>query len=52
MTAEEAAMFINKIKPKKAIPIHYGMVVGKEEELLTFVNNVSKDIEIEQLIKL
>ena len=52
MTAEEAAKFINKIKPKKVIPIHYGMVVGKEEELLTFVNNVSKDIEIEQLIKL
>ena len=52
MNAEEAATFINKIKPKKVIPIHYGMVVGNQEDLLTFINNVSKDIEVEQLIQL
>ncbi len=52
MTAKEAAEYINKIKPKKVIPIHYGMVVGGKEDLSVFKSNVSKDIDIVELIKL
>lgn len=36
MTAEEAAEAINKIKPKIAIPMHYGAVVGTKEDALRF----------------
>ncbi len=52
MTACEAAQYINKIKPKKVIPIHYGMVVGNKEDFEMFKNSISKDIEVEELIKL
>ena len=52
MNAKEAADFINKIHPSKVIPIHYGMVVGDKEDFLLFKNNILKDIEIEELIKL
>ncbi|MEW6605696.1 MAG: MBL fold metallo-hydrolase, partial [Thermoproteota archaeon] len=38
MTAEEAAKAINeKIKPKKlAIPMHYGSIVGSEQDAIRF----------------
>lgn len=47
MNADEAALFVNEIKPKKVIPIHYGMVVGGPKDLETFTLKVSKDIEVE-----
>ena len=44
MTASEAASLVNKIKPKLAVPIHYGSIVGKPEDAQTFVKNLDKDI--------
>ena len=32
MTYKEAAEFVNKIKPKVVIPIHYGEIVGDKED--------------------
>jgi L-ascorbate metabolism protein UlaG (beta-lactamase superfamily) len=50
MTAYEAAELINIIKPKIAVPIHYGSIVGDEEDALTFINEVDMDIEVANLI--
>lgn len=36
MTAEEAAELVNIIKPKIAVPIHYGLIVGTEEDAEKF----------------
>ena len=32
MTAKEAAELVNTIKPKIAVPTHYGLIVGTEED--------------------
>jgi L-ascorbate metabolism protein UlaG (beta-lactamase superfamily) len=49
MTAEEAARAVNeKIKPKKlAIPMHYGSIVGSEQDAAKFkqlVNSCTVEI--------
>lgn len=36
MNAEEAAKLVNKIKPKIAVPIHYGSIVGSVEDAKRF----------------
>ncbi len=36
MTAEEAAKAVKKIKPKLAIPMHYGSIVGSENDAKDF----------------
>ncbi|PIR16409.1 MAG: Zn-dependent hydrolase, partial [Deltaproteobacteria bacterium CG11_big_fil_rev_8_21_14_0_20_49_13] len=36
MTAEEAAGVVNKINPKLAIPMHFGKIVGSEEDAEKF----------------
>jgi L-ascorbate metabolism protein UlaG (beta-lactamase superfamily) len=36
MTAAEAATSVQKIKPKLAIPMHYGTIVGSEDDAKTF----------------
>lgn len=36
MTAEEAAQLVNELKPKIAVPIHYGKVVGSKEDAKKF----------------
>lgn len=51
MTAKEAVEFINAMKPKKVIPIHYNMVVGSKEDEQDFINNINSDIEVEILIQ-
>ena len=51
MNSKEAAEFINEIKPRVAVPIHYGEVVGEKQDAIDFVNRVSKDIKCEILIK-
>ncbi len=51
MTAKEAAEIVNIIKPKVAIPIHYGDIVGTKEDATTFVNNLENGIESKILIK-
>ena len=46
MTAIEAAKLVNELKPKLAVPIHYGKVVGSEKDAQKFAEMVDKDIEI------
>ena len=50
MKAKEAAELVNIIKPKIAIPIHYGAIVGNKEDEKIFVKNVEKDIECKILL--
>lgn len=50
MDAKEAAEFINKIAPKKVIPIHYNMVVGSKKDEEIFIENVDKKIEVKILL--
>ena len=45
MAREEAVNLANTIKPKYAIPIHYGLAVGSREDAKYFVNNLDKEIE-------
>ena len=51
MTAKEAATLVNEIKPKIAVPIHYGLIVGTKEDATTFKNSLNDDIKCEILIK-
>ena len=51
MTAEEAATLINRIKPKIAIPIHYGEIVGTKQDAEIFINKLDKEIKGKILIK-
>lgn len=45
MDAKEAAAFVNGIKPKCAIPSHYGSVVGTEEDAEIFCRAVDDGIQ-------
>ena len=46
MDVREAAEFVNAIKPKVVIPIHYGSIVGLENYHDTFKEMVDKDIKV------
>ena len=46
----EASEYINKIKPKKVIPIHYGKIVGDLSLGEKFKEKIDKDIEVDILI--
>jgi len=47
MTAKEAAQAVEKIKPKIAIPMHYGTIVGSEHDAKEFKQLVkSCDVHI------
>ena len=46
MTAKDAASLINSIRPRFAIPIHYGSIVGSPEDALVFKKNVDDGIEV------
>lgn len=46
MTAPEAAGLINKISPKAAVPVHYGTIVGRAQDAVTFRDAVNKDIDV------
>ncbi len=46
MTAEEAAGAVNRMKPKIAVPMHYGDIVGSEADAERFKALVSDDIEV------
>lgn len=50
MTASEAAMAVDKIKPKLAIPMHYGTIVGSDKDAKEFKNLV-KSCEVRILSK-
>lgn len=44
MTCDEAADLVNIIKPKIAIPIHYGSVAGTKEDANIFIKLLDADI--------
>ena len=50
MTATEAASLANEIKPKIAVPIHYGEIVGEKEDVIEFKNILNSNIECIELI--
>jgi len=50
MTAQEAARAVEKIKPKVAIPMHYGTLVGSIDDAKEFRNMV-KSCEVQILTK-
>ena len=41
----EAAELVNEIKPKIAVPIHYGSIVGTNEDAKEFVKMLDSEIE-------
>jgi len=45
MTVDEAVEAVGKIKPKIAIPMHYGSIVGSEEDAKRFKNS-AKNVEV------
>ena len=46
MTADEAAQAALDIKPKVAIPMHYGSIVGAKEDALKFSEKLKGKIEV------
>lgn len=50
MDVEEAANYINHIKPKKVVPIHYGSIVGDIALGEEFKNKINEEIEVELLL--
>lgn len=51
MDYREAATLVNEIKPKIAIPIHYGAITGTKEDGIKFSSLLNDDIDCEILIK-
>lgn len=51
MNVEEAAQFINSLKPSVAIPIHYGSIVGDKSLYKRFEELVDDNIKVEVYIK-
>lgn len=47
MNSMEASQLINTIKPKVAVPIHYGVVAGSIEDAENFRDNIDEDIRCE-----
>ena len=45
MNSKEAANLVNEIKPKIAIPIHYGSIVGTKQDAIDFLNSLNTGIE-------
>ncbi|MCH5257253.1 MAG: MBL fold metallo-hydrolase [Lachnospiraceae bacterium] len=46
MNVKEAAAFVNEMKPKIAIPTHYGSIVGKKEDGQEFARLVDSNIQV------
>ncbi len=46
MTAEEAAQAVNEFKPGKAIPMHYGDIVGSRQDAENFKKLAKVPVEI------
>lgn len=51
MNYKEAAELINIIKPKIAVPIHYGSIVGTKQDAENFKKLLDKNIDCNFLIK-
>lgn len=50
MNFEEAAKLVNEIKPKIAVPIHYGSIVGTNKDATDFIKLLHTDIKGKILI--
>lgn len=46
MTPQEAAEFVNHVKPKVAIPMHYGSIVATRREAEEFKARVSPEVQV------
>lgn len=51
MNFKEAACLINEIKPKISVPIHYGSIVGTNQDAIDFSKLLYPQIECKILIK-
>ena len=51
MNVKDAVEYINDLKPDKAIPIHYGSIVGNISLGEEFKEKVNQEIEVELYIK-
>lgn len=51
MNFKEASQLANEIQPKIAVPIHYGSVVGTEQDAINFVKLLHQEIKGVILIK-
>lgn len=51
MNFKEASELINIIKPKIAVPIHYGSIVGSKQDAIEFTKLLNKEIESIIMIK-
>ena len=50
MDFKEAAELVNEIKPKVAIPIHYGSIVGTSEDAINFQKLLNPEIKCKILM--
>lgn len=46
MNCKEAALLINEIKPKIAVPTHYGEIVGTKQDAVNFKKLVNSEINV------
>ena len=51
MNYKAAANLINEMRPKIAVPTHYGTIIGTNEDAQEFKREVNKEIKVEILIK-
>ena len=51
MDYQEAAKLINKIKPRIAVPTHYGLIVGNKDDGIKFSKLLNNNIECKIFIK-
>ncbi len=51
MDYKEAATLVNELKPKIAVPIHYGSVVGTKQDAIDFSKLLLPEIKCEILMK-
>lgn len=51
MNFEEASQLVNEIRPKVAVPIHYGSIVGTKQDAVRFTELVDSEIKCEILMK-
>lgn len=51
MNSKEAAELVNIIKPKVAVPVHYGTIVGTKEDAENFAKILDEHIDYKILIK-
>ena len=51
MDAKQAAELVNVIRPKVAVPVHYGSIVGKPEDAKVFASGVKDPVEVEVKIR-